>query len=312
MREKRNHAGYGFTLVELLVVIAIIGVLVGLLLPAVQAAREAARRNQCVNHLKQWAVAMHLYHDNHGKLPEGASSAPRHTWVMKLWPYIEQRVLDDRNDFTIPFYVEPGTVHYTLDGLCGQYVAIYNCPSDSGSDQTVGEYQRRRGNYAVNWGNVTYGWPLEPDGVAPFSYIAGNDTKPRDTDLGDVTDGTSQTLLMSEALKAHSNEDNDWRGDFQNDHGNFRFQTITTPNTSAPDLIKSGWYRRVDDPLMPAAPGTWQYYAARSRHAGGVNASYCDGSVHFISETIALNTWKEMGSMNGGLHEKFTDWGIVR
>ena len=301
---------YGFTLVELLVVLAIIGILAGLLLPAIQSAREAARRNQCVNHLKQWGVAMHLYHDAQGQLPEGARSNPRHTWVMKLWPYIEQSTLHGQNDLTIPFYVEPGTIAYKLDGLTGQYVSLYYCPTDVGSDQTVGRYQRRRGNYVVNWGNVAYGWPVMPSGLAPFSHENGDHRHPRETALADVTDGTSQTLLMSETLKAWSNEDNDWRGDIQNDHGNFRFQTITTPNTSAPDIIKSGWYRRNQDPLMPAAPGSWQYYAARSRHPGGVNVSYCDGSIHFISETVALIVLKEMGSMNGGFDEQFDDWGV--
>ncbi|MDC0935581.1 DUF1559 domain-containing protein [Pirellulales bacterium] len=298
----------GFTLVELLVVIAIIGSLVALLLPAVQAAREASRRTQCTNHLKQWAIAMHLFHDAHEHLPEGASSSPRHTWVMRLWPYIEQRGLDNRNDLSIPFLVEPATIAYTLNGLAGQHVVLYNCPSDFGADQTIGRYQRRRGNYAVNWGNLPYGWPAEEIGLAPFSHIEGQANNPRKTNLADISDGTSQTLLMSEALKAWSEEDNDWRGDIQNDHGNFRFHTITTPNTSAPDIIKSGWYRRNVDPLMPAAAGSWQYYAARSRHPGGVNASRCDGSVSFTSETIALQAWKDMGSMNGGHIEQFPEW----
>ena len=201
--ERTNRRG--FTLVELLVVIAIVGVLVALLLPAVQSARESSRRTQCINHLKQWGIAMHLFHDAREHLPEGASSAPRHTWVMRLWPFIEQRVLDQGNDLTIPFYVEPGTVAYTLNGLTGQYVPLYYCPSDVGSDQTVGRYQRRRGNYVVNWGNVPYGWPIEEIGLAPFSYIAGQANDPRETNLADITDGTSHTLLISETLKAWSN-----------------------------------------------------------------------------------------------------------
>ena len=305
-RIRREH---GFTLVELLVVIAIIGILVALLLPAVQAAREASRRTQCVKNLKQWGIAMHLFHDANGRLPEGASSSPRHTWVMRLWPYIEQRVLTDQNDLTIPFFVAPGTIAYTLDGLTGQYVSLYYCPSDEvGSDQTQGEYQRRRGNYVVNWGNVPYGWPVEEIGLAPFSHVKGQANEPRKTELADITDGTANTLMMSETLKAWSEEDNDWRGDIQNDHANFRFHTITTPNTSAPDIIKSGWYRRNSDPLMPAAAGSWQYYAARSRHPSGVNASMCDGSVRFVTEIIALQTWKDMGSMDGGLQEQFPEW----
>lgn len=297
-----------FTLVELLVVIAIIGVLIALLLPAIQAARESARRTECVNNFRQWAVSMHLYHDAIKKLPVGARTNPRQTWVMRLWPYIEQGTLDMRNDFKRAFFVEPGTIHYTLNGLTGQYVPMYYCPSDVGSDQTVGEYQRRRGNYVVNWGNVTYKWPLELEGIAPFSYVEGNSRNPRKTSLADMTDGTSNTVMMSETLKAWSNADNDWRGDFQNDEGNFRFHTRLTPNTSAPDIIESGWFRPNVDPSMPATAGSWQVYAARSRHPGGVNVSMCDGSVHFIDEAIALQSWKEMGSMNGGANEVFSNF----
>src|SRR5262245_24611119 len=87
-----------FTLVALLVVIAIIGVLVALLLPAVQAARESARRTQCLNTLRQWTTAMQLYHGAQQSLPAGSRSNPRQTWVMYLWPYIEQGPLAAGNN----------------------------------------------------------------------------------------------------------------------------------------------------------------------------------------------------------------------
>ena len=291
----------GFTLVELLVVIAIIGVLVALLLPAVQAARESARRAQCLNNLHQWGLAMQLYHDAKLKLPLGSREAPRQTWVMHVWPYIEQNNLSSRNEIKAHFYLPPGTIGGTLDGLTGQYVAIYYCPSDVGSDQTSGHYQRRRGNYVVNWGSSKYGQVLEPEGLAPFSHIRGDRKKPRKTKFADITDGTSNTLLMSEVLKAWSNEDNDWRGDIHNDDGVCRFHTLVTPNTSAPDIIESGWFQRTDDPAMPAVPGARaaQVAAARSRHTGGVNVLMCDASVRFVSENIALDAWKALGSMNG-------------
>ena len=144
----------GFTLVELLVVIAIIGILVALLLPAVQSARAAARRIQCVNQLKQWGLAMHLHHDVNKELPLGSRSGPRQTWVMHLWPFIELDTLNSQNDLSINFYQPPGTIAGTLDGLTGQYVSFYYCPSDEGADQTRGTYQRRRGNYVVNWGKL--------------------------------------------------------------------------------------------------------------------------------------------------------------
>src|SRR5438132_1578746 len=89
----------GFTLIELLVVIAIIAILIALLVPAVQKVRDAAARLQCTNNLHQWAIAMQSYHDTNKKLPFGSRSNPRQTWVMHLWPYIDQRPLADLNDY---------------------------------------------------------------------------------------------------------------------------------------------------------------------------------------------------------------------
>src|SRR5947208_912894 len=87
----RVQSRRGFTLVELLVVIAIIGVLVALLLPAVQAARESSRRAKCLNHLRQWTLAMHNFHEAYGKLPFAARQPPRTSWPPQLWPYVEQQ-----------------------------------------------------------------------------------------------------------------------------------------------------------------------------------------------------------------------------
>jgi len=286
-----------------LVVIAVIGVLIAILLPAVQAAREAARRTQCVNHLKQWSLGMHLFHDAKGQLPIGSRDNPRQAWVMYLWAYIEQTQLASRNDWEQPFYLPPCLIAYSLEGLTGQLVPIYRCPSDGGEDLSAPScyYQRRRGNYVINWGNSRYGQVIEPTAIAPFSHIRGDRSYPRPTGFRDITDGLSHTLLMSETLKAVSNDDNDWRGDIQNDDGVCRFHTLVTPNTSAPDIIENGWFRYVPDPLMPAVAGSRrsQVSAARSRHPGGVNAAMCDGSVRFFSNTISLNLWQALGTMNG-------------
>lgn len=293
----------GFTLVELLVVIAIIGILIALLLPAVQAAREAARRMQCVNNLKQWGLAMHMYHDSRNALPEGARNNPRQAWPMYLWDFIEQGDLAGRNDLSQPFYNPPGTIHNSLEGLTAQPIPMYNCPSDTGTDllDTSYTYCRRRGCYAVNWGNSKYGQNPEPAAIAPFSHINGNRSNPRLTKFRDISDGLSSTLLMAETLKSHSDRDNDWRGDIQNDDGGFRFHTLVTPNSSVPDVVQNGWFQKSDDPLMPAVAGARdaQVSASRGRHPGGVCAAMCDGSVNFYSNDISLKLWMALGTMNG-------------
>jgi prepilin-type N-terminal cleavage/methylation domain-containing protein/prepilin-type processing-associated H-X9-DG protein len=297
-----------FTLIELLVVIAIIAILIGLLLPAVQKVREASYRAKCSNNLKQWTLAMHNFHDVNGHFPLGASSdsaakhTVRQTWVRFVWPYVEQQNLTNKDDPTKPFYVPPCTIYNTLNGLTGLNVPLYYCPTDtvgSDLDDPTQTYDRRRGNYVVNWGALKYD-TLPPAGSpsAPFSHLKGDRSTPRITKIADISDGTSNTLMLSETLKALSHKDDDWRGDIQNDDGVFKFMTLTTPNSTAPDVVN--WAIHNSDPLMPVSTAGSEYSAARSRHAGGVNAAMCDGSVRFVSNTVDLKTWQALGTMNGG------------
>ena len=298
LRSARSR--HAFTLIELLVVIAIIAILIGLLLPAVQKIREAANRMKCSNNLKQWGLAMHNYHDTNGRFPAGAINNPRQAWPMYLWSFIEQNSLEQKNDLKQPFYVPPGTIGGTLNGLTGAKVPIYYCPSDNGSDlnSPSAYYQRRRGNYVVNWGNVKYDTPPPSTGNAPFYHYNGSRSTPALVTMASITDGTSNTLMMSETLMAKSPDDNDWRGDIQNDDGVFKFMTFLTPNTSAPDVVN--WAIPNGDPRMPVSTAGAQYSAARSRHAGGVNVALCDGSIRFVRDTIVLATWQALGTMDGG------------
>jgi prepilin-type N-terminal cleavage/methylation domain-containing protein len=315
----------GFTLVELLVVIAIIGVLVALLLPAVQAAREASRRSKCQNHLKQWALAMHNHHDVYGNFPyftqvvNAAGASNRHNWPPFIMPYLEQGNLVQGYSFAVHWYQAPNLV------MTQMHLPVFNCPSDRPkpmwTDQT--NFPSVRANYLVCYGNHTFGnntglgMGRGVFGITSATNPGGNVFEPYKGRFADITDGTSNTLLMSEVIVARLDNNQNGAGTWQN--GDFRghvwhdatssnpshcpniFMTINVPNSTVADNALCGTVPN-NDRAMPCTNGstTARQNVARSRHPSGVNTSRADGSVQFVSNSINLVSWRALGSMDAG------------
>jgi prepilin-type N-terminal cleavage/methylation domain-containing protein/prepilin-type processing-associated H-X9-DG protein len=328
---KARHRG--FTLIELLVVIAIIAVLIALLLPAVQSAREAARRIQCVNNLKQLGLGMHNYHDSAGSFPIGALGVnslnngyqygtwtdARRSWAFMLLPFIEQGPMFQSINFSLPWNQPDGRANTSAQVIA---VKIFTCPSDPNPDAMADpSAPRRMANYMVNYGNSNWCQNNTYHGVKSNPFTGGYPGPlgtvtflgaPFSQDLAfgiaSITDGTSNTLLMSEVricLPNIATKGQDHRGDIYNDDFNCnQFMTYTPPNTTLTDWSgASQWqYPWLGNPPAERAKGGGQnaYNAARSYHPGGVNALYCDGSVKFVKDTVNIVTWRALGSSQGG------------
>jgi prepilin-type N-terminal cleavage/methylation domain-containing protein/prepilin-type processing-associated H-X9-DG protein len=328
IRKCRNH---GFTLIELLVVIAIIAVLIALLLPAVQAAREAARRAQCVNNLKQIALAMLNYESSQGCFPAGEKGCCWGTWHVFILPYVEQPALFNAWNFygnNIPsggpadnnlrFYSNANLTVTTST------VSAYICPSDGNSGMpNVNLLNIRCHSYVVNYGNTdqaqttAYNVPIPSNPTvsatflgAPFTDIGSpaiDDTGIAvgfavlsTTKLAQITDGLSNTLCGSELVVPDPN--NDFRGLIWWGPS-ASFTTILAPNSTFPDAMGNGGCNALSPPCivydLPAAGYPEVYLTARSKHAGGVNASMCDGSVKFFKNSIGLTTWMALSTTHG-------------
>lgn len=339
-RRRFSSPRAGFTLVELLVVIAIIGVLVALLLPAVQAAREAARRMQCSNHLKQLVLATHNHHDTLKRLPPGGAmdqppfgtDAPTgsnrwgSSWLVYILPYIEQQPLFDKWQF----YGQSGAFNANNNtAATGVMIKVFFCPSSplpkappnrqlgstfasyvgvSGADNGVitGFTETRVVTLPVA-GRVSGGGVMIPNGQLKF---------------GDITDGTSNTISISE----HSNfiidsagKKQEWRAsqtwgwylgvkavgippDFDNNGSDNRQPNMTTIRYKINHTPPGGWTNDVPG-LGVGLNGNWvgANLPLNSAHPGGVNVAFADGSVRMLTNQTSLHVLGAYATRDDGV-----------
>jgi prepilin-type N-terminal cleavage/methylation domain-containing protein len=320
MLDHRTRGRSAFTLVELLVVIAIIGILVALLLPAVQAAREAARRSQCSNNLKQLGLAVHGYHDVHKKLPGGGRRGPRSsldrdsewTGLIGMLPFMEQGPLYDL--WSTPFQPNDGG-YYPVSWNANapentQQVEIFLCPSDSKPNSTNINGPIAHKNYHFCYGTtIANNWNTESNGAFSANRVQAGIVKDIYYDLAAIRDGTSNTIAMGERSHRPTN---------RRIIGNVAFNSTIDPATcltyrNGRDYIAgvslTSWssgelwafghphWNIFNTVLPPNSPSCTNHpgdnlsnasgiFSATSLHPGGVQVLMCDASVTFIADTI--------------------------
>lgn len=299
-----------FTLVELLVVIAIIGILVGLLLPAVQAAREAGRRSQCSNNLRQMGIAFHGYEGTFKVFPHGGAGAVsltnsairgrwRLSWGAAILPYMEQAPLFAQIDQKQPY------THSNNATAGGTVVPIYLCPSGPGRDllRPNGDALSSpkiyaRTDYGGNYGERglrcfpmtncqnNYSDKGDTSGAGRGTLLIGSD---REVRIQDILDGTSNTVLVGEAPEGiHSI----WIG-----HKNV-FDQSAPVNGRA----KAGAKWLSCQPIFKSSPSSFCDYGQEfhSFHSGGAQFVMADSSVQFLAETLDVRTFAAFLSRRGG------------
>ena len=300
----RRSGRRAFTLVELLVVITIIGILIALLLPAVQAAREAARRLQCSNGLKQVGLALHNYYYSNKSLPIGwvisPSPPPDHSGMAMLLPYLEQENV--KYDFSQRAWAWANSIAIKTP------IATYCCPSDDALGRVAGG-TLARSNFVFCFGSQGFtsgSWTCcGSDG--PAQDIATNGAFQIDVSrtFEEFKDGTSHTAVASEVISGKNDTLFDLRGAWGSPvQSCSNYEHFETPNSSAPDVMFPGMCEDTLEMPCEDAPGfdasTWRN-AARSRHPGGVNVAFADGHITFVEDSIDLAIWRALGARNDEL-----------
>jgi prepilin-type N-terminal cleavage/methylation domain-containing protein/prepilin-type processing-associated H-X9-DG protein len=306
-----RNARSAFTLVELLVVIAIIGILIALLLPAVQAAREAARRAQCSNNLKQIGLAFHNYHDTYRTFPMpytlDTTTLNANSWGTRLLPFLEQQPLYDRFDLTAPMF-SPILFHtYDNQTPSQEHVGAFNCPSTPGGPRindfelppifgfpipwkaASSDYCSANG-FVNDWRDNYY----TPVVGRPLSHIHGVLREPNEcTRIAEILDGTSNTLMVIERAGAN----NLYRDGKMVEGGGPG--TGTAGGGWADPMNGEFWFAgSLYDGTSPSGHGPClinctneDSRGAYSFHPGGIQILMADGSVQFVSETISTITF---------------------
>ena len=324
-KEKRSNQG--FTLVELLVVIAIIGILIGMLLPAVQQVREAARRTSCSNNLRQYSIALHNFVSSNNQFPKGIDGNDRigmnATAQVFVLPFLEQENLQDLWDFTRK---SDGNIP-----AASQQVPTYICPSDDAGGRLVATTSATttfsRSNYVNCFGSSTMMVTRNSEPIWNPHNGSNVDWRNDGAFGGDseisfalITDGSSNVVVASEVLSGKDDEGFSvgepdcpsrfcvdirgvWTGFLP---GSSWYTHLNTPNGDFDGGAIGGagrtWHVNSPDlPAIPASPSYDAYHAAaRSAHPGGVMVTFGDGHVDFMSDTIDLTLWRNLGSVNGG------------
>jgi prepilin-type N-terminal cleavage/methylation domain-containing protein len=328
---KRNR---GFTLIELLVVIAIIAILIALLLPAVQQAREAARRTQCRNHLKQMGLAIHNYHDTHSCFPPGSTGGSTTgedyhivpNWRAHIWPMLDQGTLynqmnwtDSNRGFT------SSSSHANAVLLRGKTIPVYACPSsplDPNGSPAVGWNSGHNSNRiqvpmyvgvagssigtsaqfpaGTTVGFVNYYGIYTNNGMFKWNDV---------TRMRDATDGTSNTLLVAEQSGTVGTAKTDLRSGY---YGGYTSCNFFGQIGSTEVLAPGGSYAwqtglsslRYQINATSASTGSDVPYAPNtiwnSTHTGGIHVLLSDGGARFISENIDMNTLRSLAARNDG------------